>query len=178
MNTKKLLYISLLVSFALILSYIETFIPVMPLPGAKLGLASIAALLTLYLFDIKSSCAVVLLRIILSSFLFTHFAALIYALSGGLVSLTAMYIALKLTKNKLSIIGISIIGAVFHNIAQLAAAIIVLGTVNIISLAPYLLIIGIITGIFTGLSAKYILKFSHIKKRFGNLDDFDCKGKN
>jgi heptaprenyl diphosphate synthase len=53
MKTKKLLYISLLIAFSLILSYIETFIPAIPIPGAKLGLASIATLLSLYLFDFK-----------------------------------------------------------------------------------------------------------------------------
>ncbi|NMC57067.1 MAG: Gx transporter family protein, partial [Eubacteriaceae bacterium] len=119
MKTKKLLYVSLLIAFSLILSYIETFIPAIPIPGAKLGLASIATLLSLYLFDLKTSFTVVSLRIILSAFIFTNFTALIYSLSGGLVSLIAMYLAIKLAKDKLSIIGVSIIGAIFHNMAQL-----------------------------------------------------------
>ncbi len=165
MKTKKLLYVSLLIAFSLILSYIETFIPAIPIPGAKLGLASIATLLALYLFDFKTSFTVVALRIILSAFIFTNFTALIYSLSGGIVSLIAMYFAIKLAKDKLSIIGVSIIGAVFHNMAQLAAAIFVLGTVSIVSLTPWLLLVAIITGIFTGLTAKYILKYSHIKKQ-------------
>lgn len=165
MKTKKLLYVSLLIAFSLILSYIETFIPAIPIPGAKLGLASIATLLALYLFDFKTSFTVVALRIILASFIFTNFTALIYSLSGGIVSLIAMYLAIKLGRDKLSIIGVSIIGAVFHNMAQLTAAIFVLGTASIVTLTPWLLLLGIITGIFTGLTAKYILKYSHIKKQ-------------
>lgn len=165
MRTKKLLYVSLLIAFSLILSYIETFIPAIPIPGAKLGLSSIATLLSLYLFDFKTSFAVVALRIILSAFMFSNFTALIYSLSGGIISLIAMYFAIKLAKDKLSIIGVSIIGAVFHNMAQLAAAIFVLGTVSIVTLTPWLLLVAIITGIFTGLTAKYILKYSHIKKQ-------------
>ncbi len=169
MRTKKLLYVSLLIAFSLILSYIETFIPAIPIPGAKLGLASIATLLALYLFDFKTSFTVVALRIILSAFMFTNFTALIYSLSGGIVSLIAMYLTIKLAKDKLSIIGVSIIGAVFHNLTQLAAAIFVLGTVSIVTLTPWLLFLGIITGIFTGLTAKYILKYSHIKKQSDNF---------
>ncbi|MEL7569987.1 MAG: Gx transporter family protein [Eubacteriaceae bacterium] len=169
MRTKKLLYVSLLIAFSLILSYIETFIPAIPIPGAKLGLASIATLLALYLFDFKTSFTVVALRIILSAFMFTNFTALIYSLSGGIVSLIAMYLTIKLAKDKLSIIGVSIIGAVFHNMAQLAAAIFVLGTVSIVTLTPWLLFLGIITGIFTGLASKYVLKYSHIKKQSDNF---------
>lgn len=165
MKTKKLLYVSLLIAFSVILSYIETFIPAIPIPGAKLGLASIATLLSLYLFDFKTSFTVVALRIILSAFMFSNFTALIYSLSGGIVSLIAMYFAIKLGRDKLSIIGVSIIGAVFHNMAQLAAAIFVLGTVSIVSLTPWLLLVAIITGIFTGLASKYVLKYSHIKKQ-------------
>lgn len=160
MNTKKLLVTALLVSFALILSYIETFIPVLSIPGAKLGLANIATLLTLYMFDLKTSVIVVTLRVFLAAFMFSHFIALLYSLSGGIISLIAMYLCIKLTKDKLSIIGVSIIGALFHNFAQIIVAIFVLNTLNVILLAPYLMLLSIITGIFTGISAKYLLKYS------------------
>jgi heptaprenyl diphosphate synthase len=160
MNTKKLLITALLVSFALILSYIETFIPVLSIPGAKLGLANIVTLLTLYMFDLKTSVIVVTIRVFLAAFMFTHFTALLYSLSGGIISLIAMYLCIKLTKDKLSIIGVSIIGALFHNFAQIIVAVFVLNTLNVILLAPYLMLLSIITGIFTGISAKYLLKYS------------------
>jgi heptaprenyl diphosphate synthase len=160
MNIRKLLITALLVSFALILSFVETFVPVLSIPGAKLGLANIATLLALYMYDFKTSIIVVLLRIMLAAFMFTHFTALIYSLSGGIISLAAMYLTMKLANDKLSIIGVSIIGAIFHNIAQLAVAVFVLNTIHILLLAPYLMLLGIVTGIFTGISSKYLLKYS------------------
>ncbi len=160
MNTRKLLTTALLVSFALILSFIETFIPVLSIPGAKLGLANIATLLALYMFDFKTSIIVVLLRIMLAAFMFTHFTALIYSLSGGIISFLIMYFLIKFAQDKLSIIGVSIIGAIFHNIAQLIVAVFILNSINILLLTPYLMFLGIITGIFTGISSKYLLKYS------------------
>ncbi len=160
MKTKQLTFIAVLITFALILSYIETFIPVIAIPGAKLGLANVATLMALYLFDFKSAFFVVFLRTSLAAFMFTNLTTLIYSLSGGLVSLLVMYLLLRIWKNHFSIIGISIAGAVFHNLAQVAVAVFVLGTTGVLSLIPYLIAIAILTGTAIGISAKYLLKYT------------------
>lgn len=160
MKTKQLLLIAVLTTFALILSYVETFIPALPIPGAKLGLANIATLLALCLFDFKSALLIVILRTTLAAFLFTNLTALLYSLSGGLVSLLVMALLLKLWKEYFSIIGISIAGAVFHNLAQAAVAVFVLGTLSILSLLSYLIGIALLTGAVIGIIVKYLLKYT------------------
>ncbi len=159
MKTKQLVLLAVLVTFALILSYIETFLPAIPVPGAKLGLANIATLLALVLFDFKSSLLVVVLRTTIAALLFTTLVTLLYSLSGGLVSLLVMALLLKSWKEHFSVIGISIAGAVFHNLAQVVVAVFVLGTSGVLSLIPYLIAVALLTGAVIGITAKYLLKY-------------------
>ena len=70
-NTRRLTYLALTVSFALILSFIESRIPAfVAIPGVKMGLANIAVIFTLYKFGIKEAAAVSLVRVVLVSMLF------------------------------------------------------------------------------------------------------------
>ncbi len=159
MSAKKVSRLALLVAFALILSYVESFLPVIPIPGAKLGLANIATLLCLYLYSPREALVLVVLRTSLSAFLFTGFSALMYALAGGLLSLAAMCLARRIFKDKLSIAGISILGAVFHHIGQMIVAVFVLQSLAILTILPYLLALSLVTGLFTSVVAKYILRY-------------------
>ena len=68
-----------------------------------------------------------------------------------------MIIALKYGKKAFSIIGISLIGSSFHNIAQIFISSILLGNIMMFSYLPVLLIIGIFTGAFVGISSIYVL---------------------
>lgn len=158
-NTRKLVFISMLVSLALILSYIESFLPAIPIPGAKIGLANIATLLSLSTMSFEIGFFVVIARTILSSLMFGNMSVLLYSLGGGLLSLLVMGLFIRLFKNKISTIGVSIIGAVFHNIGQLIIASLILENINIIYLLPYLLLIALPTGLFVGLVSQYLLKY-------------------
>ena len=159
MNTRKLVYISMLVAQAMILSYVESFLPAIPIQGAKLGLANVATLIAISTLSFKESLLIVIARTTLSSFMFGNMTALIYSLTGGILSLIAMYLTLKLSNNTLSLISASIIGAIFHNAGQLFVAFLVLQNKNIFILWPYLLLVAIPTGLFIGVSSKYLLKY-------------------
>jgi len=157
-NTKKITLISILISQAIILGYFERFIPInFIVPGAKLGLANIVTLISLFLLTFKETTFIMVSRVILLSFMFGSLPGIIYGLSGGILALTAMYIAIK--TGKISIIGVSIIGAVFHNIGQLIIAAIIINNINIFYYLPLLLIVAIPTGIFIGLTSKFLLKY-------------------
>lgn len=158
-NTKKLVYISMLVTQAMILSYIESLLPAIPIQGAKLGLANIATVLALSTLDLKSCFLIVIARTLLSGLLFGSMASIIYSMTGGLLSLVVMYLMMKILKNEISLVSVSIAGAIFHNIGQLGVAMLVLANTRLILLMPYLLIIAIPTGLFVGVVSNYLLKY-------------------
>jgi len=168
-QTRKLVFISMLVAQAMILSYIESLLPAIPIQGAKLGLANIATLLALSSLNFKESLLIVVARTVLSSFMFGNMTVLIYSLSGGVLSLLAMYLILKLPKSTISYVGVSIIGAIFHNAGQLSVAVLVLQNIKIYLLWPYLLLLAIPTGLFVGLVSNYLLKY--LRKNNFNFKD-------
>ena len=88
-NTRRLTYLALTVSFALILSFIESRIPAfVAIPGVKMGLANIAVIFTLYKFGIKEAVAVSLVRVVLVSMLFGSPISMLYSIAGAVLSLT------------------------------------------------------------------------------------------
>lgn len=158
-KTSKMVYMSLLVSMALILSLIERMIPVpFVTPGAKLGLANLVIIISIYTLDsYKESFTVLIIRLFLSAMLGGNLSTFLYSASGGLLSFLITIVVKKLGGKHVSIIGVSSSAAVFHNIGQLLTASIILNNFGVFLYLPVLSIVGIITGIFVGLSANYIL---------------------
>lgn len=162
-KTQKMLFISILVAQALVLYIVETMIPVPFItPGAKLGLANIITVVSLYSLSIADTFLVVILRIILSTLLVGSLSSFFFSLSGGILSLLVMFILKKFGKENVSIIGVSVMGSVFHNIGQILVASITVQNIRIISYLPVLMIAGIGTGIFVGITSKFLLV--HLKK--------------
>lgn len=149
--------LALTVSFALILSFVESRIPAfVAVPGVKVGLANIAVIFTLYKFGIKEAITVSAVRVVLVSMLFGTPISMIYSLTGAVLSLAVMYILKRLTP--LSEVTVSVTGGVAHNIGQLCAASITLGTNVVIYYLPYLLPSGIIAGIAVGVASGLLIK--------------------
>lgn len=161
-KTKKLTYLALTISFALILSFIESKIPTfVAIPGIKVGLANIAVIFTLYKFGIKEAIEVSVLRVCLVSMLFGTPVSLIYSISGAVLSLTVMILLKKLTP--LNEVTISVSGGVCHNIGQIIAASIVLGTNVVGYYLPFLLLSGTIAGIVVGVASALLIKKINLK---------------
>ena len=162
---RRLAVTALLLTAAFILSWLEMLLSVpMPVPGIKIGLANIAILFTLYYLDGMAALTVLTGRLVLSSLLFGNAAALIFSAAGGFLSLAVMCIGQHLFRRH--IIMVSILGGVFHNIGQLAAASAVLST-PLWWYLPYLIIGGIAAGAFNGWLVGRILRckaFSDTKK--------------
>lgn len=159
-KTRKLVFISVLVAQAMILSFIERMIPVPFIaPGAKLGLANIITVTAVYMLTFKEAAAVVLLRIILTATTFGSLSSFLYSLSGGVLSLLVMASIVKVFRNEVSLVGVSITGAIAHNIGQLVVAAFVINSFLIITYLPILLIIAIPTGIFVGFVARFLINY-------------------
>lgn len=159
-QTKHLIYISLLVATALVLHIIERNIPVpFMTPGAKLGFANLVTVIALY--TLKHKCDVVKIivtRIIMGTLLGGSVSGLMYGSMGALLSFIAMVSVKEILKDKVSMIGVSAAGAVFHNIGQVIVASLIVQNIGVMLYLPFLSIAGIVTGVFVGISANYTVE--------------------
>ena len=144
-------------SLAIVFGYLEHLIP-LPIGayGIKLGLANLAVVVLLYTMNAPAAFAVNMLRIILCSILFGTFTSFWYSLIGGLLSFAIMLI-IKATK-KFSPMGISICGAIAHNVGQTAVAVILMEEFKIAIYLPILIIVGTLTGALIGIIAIPVIK--------------------
>lgn len=157
-RTKKLVFIALLVAQALVLHVIEGMLPInFGIPGAKLGLANIVTLTALYFFSFREVLSIVVLKTIMTMLVGGSVSGFLYSLSGGLLSLLAMYMVYRFARLRVSIIGISVVGAVFHNLGQLLMAALIIQNIKIVFYLPLLVVSAVGTGIFVGLASKYMI---------------------
>ena len=147
---EKVALYGILIALAFIFSYVEALIPLpVPVPGMKLGLANLVNVVGLYTVGAAGTIAVGLIRIVMVGFTFSNPGSMLYALSGGILSLAAMALAKKM--DWFDKTGVSILGGVCHNIGQLSMAAWITGTASVFSYLPVLLVAGVITGAVIGL---------------------------
>lgn len=159
-STKRLVYISLLVAQAIVLSYIENLIPLhLGVQGAKLGLANVITLIALYALGYKSTWLVIFARTLLTAIMFGNFSAYIYSVSGAIISFCFMAFLFQY-KNRISLPFISIIGAITHNLGQLLVAAIYIENYKVFLVySPFLILIAIPTGLFVGICSQFVLSY-------------------
>ena len=156
-QTQELTRLSLAVTFALILSFIESRIPAfVAVPGVKVGLANIAVIFMLYKFGVKSAIIVSLMRVFLVSVLFGTPVSLFYSISGAVLSFAVM-LTLK-TFTPLTEVAVSVSGGISHNVGQIIAASIILETNVVIYYLPFLILSGTVAGIVVGIVAALLVK--------------------
>jgi heptaprenyl diphosphate synthase len=157
-RTKKIAFIGICASVALILSYIEAMLPPIyaAVPGIKVGLPNIAILFVLYRYGVKEAALVSFIRLVISTMLFGSVTMLFYSIAGAVLSLSLM--ALCKHFDLFSTVGVSIIGGVAHNLGQVFVAMLLLETAEIGYYMFILAISGTLAGIFIGLCGGLLLK--------------------
>ena len=154
MGTKRLVLIALLTSLALALQLIERSITIPILvPGVKLGLANVISLLAILLLGLKDAFLIVILRCLLGALFGGNPISFLFSITGGILSTLFMGLLWKKFFKYISIINISLVGAVCHNIGQLLIASIIVKDLRIYVYLPVLLVSGLITGYITGVIA-------------------------
>ena len=158
-TTKQLTLCALLTAMALALSYLENLFPLalaIPVPGVKLGLANIVTVFTVFVLGPKEGAAVLAVRIFLGAVFAGNFSTILYSATGGVCAI-GVTIALRkiLTKKQLWVAGC--LGAVAHSIGQMAMAVALTGTVSLAVYLPVMIVISILTGLFTGLCAQFLV---------------------
>ena len=158
-NTQRITILSLLAAIALALYAVEsTLPPIVPIPGIKLGLANIITLVVLWKYSARDAFFVLLVRILLATMFFGQAVSLLYSLSGGLLCLLAMLIVKRLLHGHYLFLA-SMTGAIFHNLGQITVALLLTGVPAVLVYLPFLLLSGLVTGLFIGLCARFTLRF-------------------
>lgn len=154
---KKVSRLSMLIALSVIINILESFIPLNIAPGFKIGLANVVHLFVLYKYSFKDTLYVAIMRIILVGILFSGLFSVSFFLSlgGALLSTVMMFFAKKI--KIFSIIGVSIVGAVSHNIGQVLVGMFFINF-NILYSLPYLLLFALPMGIVVGFISKTIIE--------------------
>lgn len=157
MKSKKVATYGILIALAFIFSYIESLFPISnAIPGIKLGLANLVVIVALYKMGVKEAFVLSILRIVLVGFTFGSPSTMMFSLVGGLLS---WFLMVVFQKTKIfSMVGVSIIGGIAHNIGQIVVSIFVVENVDIIYYLPFLLVSGVIMGALIGILAAIIIK--------------------
>lgn len=157
-TVKRTAFLGVMASLALILAYLEALLPPVAaaFPGIKMGLPNIVIIFALYRFGVKEAVAISAVRLVCSALLFGNAMTFIYSLAGAALSLAIM--ALLKSSELFSAVGISVTGAICHNIGQIAVAVLLLERAEIALYLPVLLISGTVAGLLVGLAGHYLVR--------------------
>ncbi|VBB07858.1 heptaprenyl diphosphate synthase component i [Lucifera butyrica] len=159
-STKRMIVLAFLLTMAIMLHVVESWLPLpLPVPGIKLGLANFISLFVIVAYGWRETLSVALLRVLLGSLLNGTFLGLTFAmsLSAALISTTAMVLTYRFLYPTFSLVGVSVIGAVFHNLTQILVACVVISSAGLLWYLPYLILFAVPTGVITGLTARHFM---------------------
>lgn len=158
-STRKLTSLAMFISIALVLHVVEGMLPVpSAVPGIKLGLANTVTMIAIMFFGFREVLLIVLLRCLLGSLFGGSISGFLFSVTGGIMSAVIMWLFYNKLGKHFSIVGISIVGAIFHNIGQLLMASIIISDFRIYIYLPLLMISSVVTGIFIGIVCNYAKK--------------------
>lgn len=157
MNVKKVTRLALLAAIALTIFLVEAQIPALvPIPGVKLGLANIVTVFTVFTLGPKEGAAVLFTRIFLGAVFAGNFSTIFYSAAGGICAIAVTVFLRKiLTKKQLWVAGC--LGAVAHSVGQMAMAVLLTRTPGLVIYLPVMIAVSIVTGLFTGLCAQFLV---------------------
>ncbi len=156
--SRKVAFYGIFAALAILMGYVEAMVQMpIPVPGIKLGLANVIVVIAMYFMGNKAAIGINVIRVLISALLFNGFSGFLYSLSGAAASFIVMVLAKKIKSS--GIIGVSVLGGVTHNIAQIGVAAAVLNTPGLMYYVPVLLVAGVVTGVIIGIVAKYCLRY-------------------
>lgn len=154
-RAKRIALFGIMVALAFTFSYLESLIPFnFGIPGVKLGLANLVVVVALYVMKPGEAFSIAIIRIFLAGLTFGNVYSLAYSLCGGILSFIVMWLV---KRTKLSVIGVSMMGGICHNIGQIIVAAIVMETVRIVYYLPVLIGAGLLTGLLLGVISNLII---------------------
>ncbi len=164
MKVKKMTLLALLSAIALTIFMVEAQIPALvPIPGVKLGLANIVTVFTVFALGAREGVIVLFIRIFLGAVFAGNFSTILYSAAGGACAIGVTILLRKiLTKKQLWVAGC--LGAIAHSIGQMAMAVLLTGTPSLAVYLPVMIAVSIVTGVFTGLCAQFLVNRGNLWK--------------
>ena len=158
MKAKRLALMGLLTAIALTIFMVEAQIPLpVPIPGVKLGLSNIVTVFAVYLLGTREAALILTARIFLGAVFAGNFSTVFYSAAGGALAIGVTVLYRRASpKSPICIAGI--LGAIAHSVGQMGAAILISGTPGLIVYLPVMILAGMVTGLFTGLCAQFLVK--------------------
>ena len=157
-KTKKLALMAVLTAIALTIFMLEAQLPApVPIPGVKLGLANIVTLTAMLILGRCEAGAILAARIVMGAVFAGNPSAMLYSAAGGVLAYAAMCLLVGVVPEK-RLWAVSAVSAVAHNMGQLLACVLVVKTPGVFIYAPALIVSGVITGVFTGFGAMYLVR--------------------
>lgn len=157
MKTRRLALLGLLTAIALTIFMVEAQIPALvPIPGVKLGLSNIVTVFVVFAIGAKEGVLVLAARIFLGAVFAGNFSTIFYSAGGGALAILVT-IGMRRVLNENQLWAAGVFGAIAHSVGQMAVAVVLTGTPQIALYLPIMVVISIITGLFTGLCAQFLL---------------------
>lgn len=157
-SAKKLAVLGVLTALSLITFLIENLFPPLLIPGARLGLANAFSFIALVMYSPVEAFLIVVVRTLLGAVFAGNISAVMYSMSGGLVSMAVASVLFYCVHPKISLTAVSVAAAVFHNLTQNAVYVFISSTPLAFSYAPYLMLLGVLSGAFVGTIVTLIVK--------------------
>lgn len=149
--------LGILIALALVLSYLESLLPLsFSVPGVKIGLPNLVIVFALYRLSPRDAVLISLIRVLLVSVLFGSVLSLAYSAAGAVLSLTVMILLRQ--SGKFGTTGVSVAGAVAHNLGQILAAVLLLETSRLAWYLPALILFGTLAGVCIGILSALLVK--------------------
>jgi len=153
-------FLSLLVSLAVVIHTVEAAIPT-PFPAIKFGFANIITLSVIVIFGLRAGLTLTISRVFIGTLLTGTFLtpAFFLSMSGGIASTVVLAMAYRFFHPRLSIIGVSVLGAFIHTFVQVVVAyLLFIKHFQIFLLMPIFLSFSLVAGLISGLGADFLVR--------------------
>ncbi len=157
-SAKRVATLAVLTAMGLIMFMVESLFPPLFLPGAKMGLSNIFSMLTLFLLGPTEAFVLVIIRTVVGSMFTGNMSTLMYSLTAGIVSVAVSSVLVQFAYPRVSIVAISVVSAIMHNVTQNVVFCLVSNTPEMFSYMPWLALLGILAGMIVGFAVWFILR--------------------
>lgn len=157
-SARRLAVLAVLTAMGLIMFVVESLFPPLFLPGAKMGLSNIFSLLALFVLGPTEAFVSVIVRTTLGSVFTGNISTLMYSMTAGLTAVAVSSVLVEFVYPRVSIVAVSVVAAVMHNVAQNVVFCLVSNTPEMFTYMPWLALVGVLAGIIVGFAVWFILR--------------------
>ncbi len=162
LSLRKITLTAILSAFSLIAFMLESLLPPLLLPGAKIGFANIFVLLAVILLGHGYGGIVLLIKVVLGSLFSGNISAMLYSLPAG-ICYFVIELVLFIFIDKISIVAISVVGAIVNTSVQTLIFCYISNTPAFFVYLPYLALLAVLSGFIVGFIVHLVIK--HLPER-------------